>query len=122
MSVRPNAQARTIQELFATKAFVVSFSEGLAYELKDTGVTVTCHCPGATATEFAATAGNDKTALFKKGSVAGAEEVARHAYRAMQAGKVLSIHGFMNNVMMQSNRFSPRAMVRAITAGFNSPA
>lgn len=106
---------------FATKAFVVSFSEALSHELKDTGVTVTCHCPGATATEFAATAGNDKTALFKKGSVAGADEVARHAYRAMHAGRVLSIHGVMNNVLMQANRFSPRALVRTITAGMNSP-
>jgi short-subunit dehydrogenase len=106
---------------FATKAFVVSFSEALAYELKSTGVTVTCHCPGATATEFASTAGNDKTALFKKGSVASAEEVARHAYRAMHKGHVLSIHGVMNNILMQANRFSPRAVVRSITAGMNSP-
>ena len=42
---------------FATKAYVVSFSEGIAHELRGTGVTVTAHCPGATHTGFAAVAG-----------------------------------------------------------------
>src|SRR5262249_6614918 len=58
----------------------------LAYELRGSGVTATVLCPGATATEFAAVAGNDKSALFKSG-VADAASVARHGYRAMLAGK-----------------------------------
>ncbi len=49
---------------YATKAFVLSFTEALAYELKGTGVTATCYCPGATHTEFAKRAGNDKSMLF----------------------------------------------------------
>src|SRR4051794_12597944 len=45
---------------YASKAFVISFSQALAFELRGSGVPVTCHCPGATATNFAATAGNDR--------------------------------------------------------------
>ncbi|MBX3230689.1 MAG: SDR family oxidoreductase [Labilithrix sp.] len=107
---------------YATKAFVVSFSEGLAYELAGTGVTVTCHCPGATATDFSATAGNDKSKLFKNNSnVADAKSVATHAYRAMHAGDVLAIHGAMNWLMAQMVPLSPRSLIRSITAGLNKP-
>src|SRR5208282_3610844 len=51
---------------YATKAYVISFSEAIANELRDSGVTVTCFCPGATETGFARRAGNDKTRLFKQ--------------------------------------------------------
>lgn len=106
---------------YASKAFVVHFSEGLAFELKDSGVTVTCHCPGATATEFAAAAGNDKSKLFKGGGVATASDVAQHAYRAMMAGQTLSIHGLMNFISMEAVRLSPRSVVAALAARLNRP-
>lgn len=106
---------------YASKAFVVSFTEALAYELAGTGVSVTCHCPGATATEFAKVAGNDKTRLFQRSGVADAKSVALHAYRAMMKGDVLSIHGALNWIGMQSVRFAPRAMIRSIAAGLNKP-
>lgn len=106
---------------YATKAFVVSFSEALAHELQGSGVTVTCHCPGATATQFASRAGNDVTRLFQMGGAAKAEDVAAHAYEAMMQGEVLSIHGLLNWVSMQSVRFSPRFVVRSIAAALNSP-
>lgn len=106
---------------YATKAFVISFSEALAYELHGTGVTVTCHCPGATATEFASTAGNDKSRLFQRSGVADAKVVALHAYRAAMKGEVLSVHGALNWIGMQGIRFSPRALVRSIAAGLNRP-
>jgi short-subunit dehydrogenase len=107
---------------YASKAFVISFSEALAYELAGSGVTVTCHCPGATATNFAATSGNDKSRLFKRGAVADAPAVALHAYKAMQAGKVLAVHGAMNRAVVQSLRFSPRALVTKIAAALNRSA
>ena len=56
---------------YASKAFVISFSEAIAYELRGTGVTVTCHCPSATATEFAGRAGNDKSSLFQQRRCSG---------------------------------------------------
>lgn len=104
---------------YATKAFVVSFSEALAYELADSGVTVTCHCPGATKTEFASTAGNDKSRLFQRSGVADAKDVAYHAYRAMMDGEILSVHGFMNKVGFHGLRFTPRSVARGIAASLN---
>jgi short-subunit dehydrogenase len=106
---------------FATKAFVISLSEALAYELKGSGVTVTCHCPGATHTEFASRAGNDKSRLFQRPGVAQAPEVAADAYASMMKGRVLAIHGALNWFTAFGGRFAPRSMVRSITASLNRP-
>ncbi len=107
---------------FATKAFVVSFSEALAHELKDSGVSVTTYCPGATHTEFASRAGNDKSRLFQRSGVAQASDVAEDAYKAMMQGKVLAVHGMLNWLGMQSVRIGPRATVRALAANLNQKA
>ncbi|HEX8704124.1 MAG TPA: SDR family oxidoreductase [Myxococcaceae bacterium] len=104
---------------YATKAFVVSFSEALAHELKGSGVTVTCHCPGATHTEFASRAGNEKTRLFQRPGVAKAPDVAADAYAAMMRGRVLAIHGVVNWLAAASVRFTPRGVVRSIAANLN---
>ncbi|MCB9539747.1 MAG: SDR family oxidoreductase [Myxococcales bacterium] len=106
---------------YATKAYVISFSEGIAEELRGTGVTVTAHCPGATRTEFAANAGIEKSRLFKLGP-ADATEVATHAYRAMHAGRVVAIHGLKNWLGAFSIRFSPRVVVRRLVAWINQEA
>ena len=103
---------------YASKAFVLSFTEALSSELVGTGVTITASCPGPTKTEFGTVAGNHKTELFKR-NVAQAAPVARHAYRAMMAGKVVAIPGLMNKLIAQSTRISPRAWLRAIAAGLN---
>ena len=100
---------------FATKAYVVSFSEGIAHELRGTGVTVTAHCPGATHTGFAAVAGAGDTLLFK-GAVATADSVARHGYVAMRRGRVLSIHGLLNRLMYWGGLLTPRWLLTRITA------
>lgn len=104
---------------YATKAFVLSFSEAIAHELRGTGVRVTCHCPGATATEFARAAGNDKTMLFAAG-VADARAVARHAYAAMGRGQVVAIHGPLNWLGAFAVRFTPRALIRWFVARVNA--
>lgn len=107
---------------YATKAFVLSFSEALSHELKGTGVTVTCHCPGPTHTEFAIRAGNDKSRLFQRtGVISKASDVAADAYAAMMKGRVLAIHGVLNWIGVTAVRFSPRAMVRSIAANMNRP-
>ena len=103
---------------YATKSFVLLFSEAVAEEVKDSGVTVTAHCPGATATSFAGTAGNDKSILFKLGA-APADKVARHAYRSMMKGKVVAIEGLMNWLTAFSVRFSPRFLVRKLARWMN---
>lgn len=106
---------------YASKAFVLSWSQALAYELRGTGVTVTCHCPGPTATGFAQRAGNHKSKLFQRsGGVATAEETARHAYRATLAGKELAVHGTLNWLGTRAAQMSPRTG-RSIAANLNRP-
>lgn len=105
---------------YASKAFVISFTEALWYELKGTGVTATVSCPGATATEFSSTAGNDRSRLFHLGAMSAAE-VARESYRAMLKGKPLVVHGLRNKVMASSVRFSPRSVTRGVAASLNRP-
>jgi short-subunit dehydrogenase len=96
---------------YASKAFVLSFSEALAEELKGTRVTVTCLCPGPTATEFSKRAGTENTNLFK-GRVMDAKTVAEMGYRGMMRGEPIVIAGMRNRLMIQSLRFSPRWLVR----------
>lgn len=98
---------------YATKAYVISFSEAVANELKGTGVTVTCLAPGATATEFAARADMEKSRLFKMGKMKSLD-VARTGYKAMMKGKTLVIPGARNWLMAESVRFGPRKLVTAI--------
>jgi short-subunit dehydrogenase len=98
---------------FATKAYVLHFSEALANELQGTGITVTCLCPGATATEFQKRAKATGMNLLKFGSM-DARTVAEDGYRGLIAGKPVVISGFKNWLLAQSVRFSPRRMVTAI--------
>jgi uncharacterized protein len=100
---------------YATKAYVISFSEALANELAGQGVTVTCLCPGATETGFASRAGNDKTRLFKSLRPMDAQTVARAGYHGLLKGKTLVIPGVRNWLVAESVRFSPRKMVTAVS-------
>ncbi len=98
---------------FATKAYVLSFSEGISSELSGTGVKVTAHCPGATHTEFADVAGVNDKLLFKAGA-ATVDSVAKHAYLSMSKGKVVAIHGLKNWLLAFSVRFTPRFLIRSL--------
>ncbi|MDD4994064.1 MAG: SDR family oxidoreductase [Paludibacter sp.] len=104
----------TMSVYFATKAYVLSFSEAIAYELKETGVTVTALCPGATDTGFKVAAALGASNLFKGNGIAGSKDVAEFGYKAMMKGKTVVVHGFMNSLMAQSVRFAPRNIVTAI--------
>jgi short-subunit dehydrogenase len=99
---------------FATKAYVLYFSEAIANELKGAGVTVTCLCPGATATEFHKRANATGMRLLRMGSM-DAKTVAEDGYSALMAGRPVVISGFKNWLVAQSVRFSPRRLVTAIT-------
>jgi short-subunit dehydrogenase len=76
---------------YATKAFLVSFSQGLAGELEGSGVTTTVLCPGATKTEFEQVSGLDRTELFSTEKVFDASTVAREGYEAMLNGKLVKM-------------------------------
>jgi short-subunit dehydrogenase len=99
---------------YATKAYVISFSEAIANELRGSGVMVTCFCPGATHTGFAQRAGIDKSRLFKFGAMS-AEKVALDGYRAVMEGRGLAISGAHNWLVAESTRFAPRKMVTAVS-------
>lgn len=98
---------------YATKAYVLHFSEAIANELKGTGVTVTCLCPGATATEFHKRANMMGARMLQFGTM-DARTVAEDGYRALMSGKPVVISGFKNWLLAQSVRFSPRRMVTAV--------
>jgi len=100
---------------YATKAYVLSFSEAIANEVRGSGVTVTCFCPGATHTGFAQRSGTENSRLFKQFGVMSAERVARDGYRALMDGRTVAISGAHNWVVAQSARFAPRKMVTAIS-------
>jgi short-subunit dehydrogenase len=100
---------------YATKAYVLSFSEALANELRGTGVTVTCFCPGPTNTGFAKRAGTEGSRLFKQIGAMDAETVARDGYSGLMKGKTVVISGTRNWLVAESVRFAPRKMVTAVS-------
>jgi short-subunit dehydrogenase len=93
---------------YATKAYVLSFSEALHNEVRDRGVTVTTLCPGPTATEFQERAGMSGTKLFGGGRVMDAKSVARIGFDAMMAGRPAVIAGRLNAFVAFMTRFVPR--------------
>jgi uncharacterized protein len=105
---------------YASKAFVLSFSEALAEETQGTGVTVTALIPGPTETGFAATAGNQDTPLFRAGAVMSANAVARVGFDGLMAGKRVAIAGVSNKLTVLSTRMAPRSMLARITRKLNS--
>ena len=106
---------------YATKAYVIMFSEAIANELKGSGVTVTCLCPGATATKFAGRAKMEESRLFKLGAMKS-KDVARAGYKGMMAGKGMVVPGVLNKTIAMSVRFSPRKMVTAISRSLQEKA
>lgn len=99
---------------YATKAFVLSFSEGLFEELKGTGVTVTALCPGPTRSGFMAAAGIDlkDVGVLDKINIPTSQEVAKYGYKELMNGKAIAVHGAMNSLMAMSSGFFPRSLVR----------
>lgn len=88
----------------ATKAFVLSWSEGLAVELEKTGVTVTALCPGPTDTDFFPKADMVGVRGFQKGYVMSPQEVAQAGYEAMVNGELFVVPGGMNKALVAARR------------------
>lgn len=99
---------------YATKAYVLSFSEAIADELRDTGVTVTALCPGPTATGFVGAAGVKETRLFTLMKPMSSADVAKKGYAAMKRGRRVVVAGMMNRLLVESVRISPRRVVTTI--------
>jgi short-subunit dehydrogenase len=101
---------------YATKAYVLSFSEALAVELTDSGVTVTALCPGPTATGFQQRAGLQEARLFQNAVVMDARSVAYRGIQGMMAGKSLVIPGTTNRVMALATRLVPHSFAARLVA------
>ena len=100
---------------YASKAFVRSFSEAVAEEVRGTGVTVTAICPGPTSTGFAAAADmGSGSRMFRR--AAKPEDVARAGLRALQRGRALSYPGVFTKGMSLLSRLVPRAVSRRFAA------
>ena len=96
----------------ATKAFVLSFSEALSYELKDTGVTMTALCPGASDTEFFSRA-DAEGANVTETPLSDPAEVARDGYEAMMKGETRVVSGAMNKVQVYLSSIVPDSLLNA---------
>jgi short-subunit dehydrogenase len=104
---------------FASKAYVLSFSEAIAQELQSTGVQVSALCPGPTKTGFGSRSGGDNTGLFASNALAQtAQDVAAIAYRDLMRGKRIIIPGWRNKVQIFLLRFAPRSLVTSIVRSF----
>lgn len=99
---------------YATKAFVLSFSEALNEELKGSGVHVTTLCPGPTRSGFQKTANMDKAKLFEMLKIPDSSVVADYGYKAFINKKSVAIHGVGNKLMVQMLRVSPRSLILKI--------
>jgi short-subunit dehydrogenase len=99
---------------YASKAYVVSFTQAVAEECRGTGVTITLACPGATATGFGERAKMGKTMLFN-GPLADAKTTARVMYQAMQKGQEYIIPGLMNKILSVTPHITPRRLLLLIS-------
>lgn len=99
---------------YASKAYVLSLSEALAEEARNTAVTITCLCPGPTETGFQARARMQESRLFETVGVTSPADVARAGYDAMMAGRAIVVPGLRNRVGVQLIRIAPRAAVRRV--------
>ena len=103
---------------YATKAYVLSFSEALANEVAGTGVTVTALAPGPTETGFSSRAGSEQSRLFK-GATMDARTVAEAGYAALMAGKPVIVPGVRNRLLAFGVRLAPRRVVTQIARRMN---
>ncbi|HQR36900.1 MAG TPA: SDR family oxidoreductase [Blastocatellia bacterium] len=106
---------------YATKAYVLSFSEALHRELSGSGVAVSALCPGPTATGFVDAAGMHKSKLFKRAVVMSSMDVATIGYRGLMRGKSVVVTGWMNKVNILAGRLSPRGIVTWVVMKMQEP-
>ncbi|GAB4944195.1 hypothetical protein MAHJHV51_47970 [Mycobacterium avium subsp. hominissuis] len=97
---------------YATKAYVLSFSEALVEELSDSFVTVTTLCPGPTKTNFGSVASVEDTKMFSRAMAA--DIVAKKGYKAMMRGKRVIVTGVLNKAGALGAKFVPRSLAAKI--------
>jgi uncharacterized protein len=103
----------------ATKSYLLSLSEAVAFELRGSGVTVTALCPGATRTGFFRAAGFEDASLLQRLPMPTAETIALKGWAAMKEGRRVAVPGVDNKMFALLGRISPRALVLRLTAFFH---
>lgn len=101
---------------YASKAFVLSFSEALAQECRGTGVTVCALCPGPTASEFSTLSGMDRSRLFRTVRRMPAEKVADVGWRGFRAGRRVVVPGVHNRLTAVAGKVLPHRLLLPIVA------
>ncbi len=96
---------------YATKAFVLNFSQALAHELKGSGITVTVLCPGPIDTGFVETADLSRSKLFRSLPVSTPDAVADYGYKSLMKNKTVAIHRLSNKLLIFCGRFAPRKLI-----------
>lgn len=96
---------------YATKAYVLSFSEAIAEELSDSGVTVSALCPGPTESGFQEVANLEGSKMLKGRKLSTSKDVAEYAYSALLSGKRVAVHGLKNKMLSQAVRFFPKKSI-----------
>lgn len=99
---------------YASKSFLLSFSEAIANEVKNTGVSITVLCPGPTKTNFQRTVSNTSSKNRLSLNLANATEVAAYGYEALNKKKIIAIPGFFNKILAFLPRILPRNVVTSI--------
>lgn len=100
---------------YATKAYVLSFSQAVAEEVRDTGVTITALCPGPTHTNFAKVAHMGTSRLFRSGLVMQSYPVARAGFDGMMRGERVVIPGLVNRIAALGATLAPRGLVTRLS-------
>ncbi len=104
---------------YASKAFVQSFSEALAEELRDTGITVNVLCPGPTTTNFGNVARGNKVRTAQSKAMT-AEAVARYGHDAFRNDQTIAIPGLKNQILVFATRVFPRRLMRKVIKHYNT--
>lgn len=103
---------------YATKAFVLSFSEALREELRGSAIRVSCLCPGVTVTNFVENSGMGGSLLIRLGAMQ-ATDVARIGFRGFSRGKTIVVPGWKNKWGVFLIRVIPRSIVRRVVHRLN---
>lgn len=101
---------------FASKAYVLSLSEAINYELKNSGVSVTAFCPGGVETNFQKAANLGSSPMLEKTSMLQAKPTAKAAFNAMMERKAVKVYSFSHYLMALLVRFVPRNFAVAVAS------
>ncbi|SIQ14977.1 SDR family NAD(P)-dependent oxidoreductase [Solilutibacter tolerans] len=107
---------------YGSKAYLRSWSEGIAEELASRGVGVTAYCPGPVRTQFADRANAKRSALFSGNHLPDGDEVGRAAWQACMQRRRLVVHGLLNKLQVFAMRFTPRTLLAKIVRRVSRPA